>query len=179
MRYLEDFLDVDEEESLAQSIARLTLQHARYKAYTAQRRTAGFGVTFDFEGNRMVDAAPIPAFLLPLRARVARLAQVDEARFAHALVTEYSPGAALGWHRDVGAFGLVAGVSLASGCRMRMRPYPPPEGRSGPRVNLGLAPRSAYVLRNEARWAWEHAIAPTPGLRYSITFRTLRDRPEG
>jgi alkylated DNA repair dioxygenase AlkB len=41
-------------------------------------------------------------------------------------------------------------------------------------LNLPLAARSAYILRGPARWQWQHAIAPTPGDRYSITFRTLR-----
>ncbi len=179
MRYVEDFLDLEEEASLLQSIGGVAMHHARYKSYTAQRRTAGFGVMFDFEGNRMVEASPIPAFLLSLRARVARLVEVDEERFAHVLITEYSTGAALGWHRDVGAFGLIAGVSLGCSCLMRLRPYPPPAGRNGPRVNLRLAPRSLYVLSGEARSAWEHAIPSTPALRHSITFRTLRHRSEG
>jgi alkylated DNA repair dioxygenase AlkB len=29
-----------------------------------------------------------------------------------------------------------------------------------------------YLLRGPARWAWQHAIAPTEALRYSITLRT-------
>ena len=37
--------------------------------------------------------------------------------------------------------------------------------------------RSAYVLKGEARWDWQHAIAPTRELRYSITFRTRREPP--
>jgi len=40
---------------------------------------------------------------------------------------------------------------------------------------MALAPRSIYRLEGEGRWAWQHRIPPTPGLRYSITFRTLRD----
>jgi len=38
--------------------------------------------------------------------------------------------------------------------------------------HVDLAPRSAYVLRGEIRWRWQHAISPTKELRYSITFRT-------
>ena len=39
-----------------------------------------------------------------------------------ALVTEYAPGAVIGWHRDAPQYGpVVIGVSLASACRMRMR----------------------------------------------------------
>ena len=33
-------------------------------------------------------------------------------------------------------------------------------------------PRSAYVLKDDVRWKWQHSIAPTNALRYSITFRT-------
>ena len=39
-------------------------------------------------------------------------------------------------------------------------------------IHLLLTPRSAYVLRGVARWGWQHSVAPTPALRYSITFRT-------
>ena len=40
---------------------------------------------------------------------------------------------------------------------------------------LELEPRSAYVLGGAARSAWQHSIPPTKDLRYSITFRTLRN----
>jgi alkylated DNA repair dioxygenase AlkB len=39
---------------------------------------------------------------------------------------------------------------------------------------VDLAPRSIYSMAGEARWGWQHAISPTPALRYSITFRTRR-----
>ena len=67
-------------------------------------------------------------------------------------------------------FEAVAGVSLAGACTMRFRPYPP---RPGARIlTLELAPRSAYLLVGDVRWQWRHCIAPTPELRFSITFRT-------
>jgi alkylated DNA repair dioxygenase AlkB len=43
-------------------------------------------------------------------------------------------------------------------------------------ITLALPARSAYVLQGTARWGWQHSIPPTPGLRYSITFRTRRER---
>jgi alkylated DNA repair dioxygenase AlkB len=55
---------------------------------------------------------------------------------------------------------------------MRFRPYPPGKGRKSI-LSLDLEPRSAYVLRGDARWRWQHSIPPTKALRYSITFRTL------
>jgi hypothetical protein len=35
------------------------------------------------------------------------------------------------------------------------------------------------VLRAEARWGWQHSVAPTPALRYSITLRTRSQRGSG
>jgi alkylated DNA repair dioxygenase AlkB len=44
------------------------------------------------------------------------------------------------------------------------------------RAKLDIAPRSAYLLSGEARWAWEHSIAAGDLLRFSITFRTMSDK---
>jgi alkylated DNA repair dioxygenase AlkB len=63
---------------------------------------------------------------------------------------------------------------------MRFRPYPHVKHRREWSLALLLEPGSMYVLREEARWGWQHAISPTKALRYSITFRTMRhptDRP--
>ncbi len=120
----------------------------------------------------MKSAAALPAFLEPLRGKAARWCGVAPTAFAHALVTEYRPGTQLGWHRDTPEFGFIVGVSLGGMARMRLRRWPAQKG--GKTYTLDLAPRSAYVLRDEARWRWQHGIAPTPGLRYSITLRTLR-----
>ena len=67
---------------------------------------------------------------------------------------------------------MVVGVSLAGTCRMRFRRYPAEKGTKV--FNLDLAPRSVYVLRDEIRWRWQHSVARTSALRYSITFRTPR-----
>ena len=65
---------------------------------------------------------------------------------------------------------VVAGVSLMSTATMRFRRFPP--AKRAPVYTLDLAARSAYVMRGDARWKWQHSIAATPALRYSITFRT-------
>ena len=54
---------------------------------------------------------------------------------------------------------------------MRFRRYPP--GKRAKALSIDLAPRSVYSMQGEARWHWQHSVPPTPGLRYSITFRTL------
>jgi alkylated DNA repair dioxygenase AlkB len=150
------------------------LAEAQYKRYTAKRRIASFGSRYDFDDNALLPGPPIAEFLLPLRAKVAGWAGVDANDFFDALIAEYRPGSALGWHRDVPDFELIAGVSLASACRMRFRPYPPEKGARGQTLSIELERRSAYVLAGAVRWHWQHSITATPALRYSITFRTRR-----
>jgi alkylated DNA repair dioxygenase AlkB len=148
------------------------LEEARYKDYTAKRRAVSYGYDYDFSYHKIHPAAPLPDFLLPLKERAAEWLGVAPGDVRHALIAQYRPGTALGWHRDVPDFELVCGVSLAASCRMRFRPFPP-RGNRKEVLSIELAPRSAYILRGDARWRWQHGIAPTPALRYSITFRTL------
>ena len=172
LAYVPDFVTEAEEAALLEGIAALELREAQYKEYTARRRVASFGAGYDFDANELTPAPTLAPFLLPLRMKVAAWLGVAAEDFGYALVSEYRPGTQLGWHRDVPQFEMVAGVSLASACTMRFRRFPP--GKGAPILTLDLAPRSAYVLRAEARWGWQHSIAPTPLLRYSITFRTRK-----
>ena len=168
--YQEEFLSQEDEAGLLAEIRRLPLEEAKYKSFTARRRIAAFGSSYDFETNVLGPAPEIPPFLLPLKRRAADLIHVHEEALGHALVNEYRPGTELGWHRDIGEFGIVVGISLAGSCRMRFRRYPPAKGAKV--FSLDLAPRSVYVLRDEIRWRWQHSVAPTQELRYSVTFRT-------
>lgn len=174
-----DFLGRDDEGDLLAAIAAMPLHEARYKAYTARRRIASFGTQYDFEANELQRCQPLPASLKPLsdlaRALLARAGGSGPRRFTNALVAEYAPGTPLGWHRDVPDFEIIVGFSLLGSARMRLRPYPPTEPRRHAVQTIELPPRSAYVLQGEARWGWQHSIAPTDELRYSITFRTPAD----
>jgi alkylated DNA repair dioxygenase AlkB len=170
--YRTDFIDAAEEAELLALIATLPLEEARYRGYTARRRVVHFGTDDDFDYRRVLAAAPIPAPLAPLCAKAAAWIGEAPVALANALVAEYRPGVALGWHRDVPDFETVVGISLAGTARMRFRRYPPLQPKKADVLSLELAPRSAYLLRAEARWGWQHSVAPTPALRYSITFRT-------
>lgn len=173
LAYAPDFLSATEEADALAGIAALELRHATYKEYTAHRRVASFGAGYDFDANELTPAPALAPFLLPLRERVSAWTGVPEEKFGYALVAEYPPGTQLGWHRDVPQFEMVVGVSLGGAARLRLRPFPP---RRGDRILvLPLQPRSAYVLKGESRWGWQHGIAPTRELRYSITFRTRRE----
>jgi alkylated DNA repair dioxygenase AlkB len=171
--YQPAFLTPAEEQSLIAQIPALPLEEARYKSFTARRRIVSFGAGYDFETNALLPAPPLPSFLHPLRERVSGWTGIPAAELRQCTIAEYERGTQLGWHRDVPRFGVVAGISLGSPCRMRLRPYPHVKHRKDRSLILVLEPRSAYVLRDDARWHLQHAISPTKSLRYSITFRTI------
>jgi hypothetical protein len=173
--YRNDFITHDEEASLADQIARLEFSLFEMRGVVARRRVAFFGRTYDSGG---ASTPPVPAFLIPVRDRIAAWARVDADAFAMALVNEYPPGAPIGWHRDAPQYDIVAGLSLLSSCRLKFRPYVSPGAKSPHRRTatheVTLERRSAYLMTGESRNAYEHHIPPVTMLRYSITFRTAR-----
>jgi len=173
-RYAADFISAADEAALLATIATMPLQEARYKAWTAKRRTANFGTAYDYDTHELLARTEVPESLHGLRTRAAAWVGLPDDAFSSALVAEYRPGTPLGWHRDVPDFEIVFGLSLGTACRMRFRRYPPVAPKKADVLSIELAPRSAYVLRGPARWEWQHSIAPTPSLRWSITFRTRR-----
>jgi alkylated DNA repair dioxygenase AlkB len=174
--YRSGFITPAEEEILAGHIRRIEFSTFEMRGVVARRRVAFFGRTYDEGGT----ASPLPSFLEPLRARVAEWAGVEPAAFSMALINEYPPGAPIGWHRDAPQYGIVAGVSLLSSCRMKFRPYvrPTARGSAGPKRtsthSITLERRSAYLMTGESRNSYEHHIPPVSSERYSITFRTAR-----
>ncbi|MEX2270345.1 MAG: alpha-ketoglutarate-dependent dioxygenase AlkB [Vicinamibacterales bacterium] len=177
--YREDFISREEEAELIRHIEAIEFALFEMRGVVAKRRVAFYGQSYD-EGP----AGPIPEFLSSLRARCAEWAGVEAEAFAMALINEYHPGAPIGWHRDAPQYGMVAGVSLLSACRMKLRPYVSPSelaksANRAPRKTtheLTLAPRSAYLITGVARGDFEHSIPAVDALRYSITFRTLRKK---
>ena len=174
LRFREELIPPAEELDLLERIRSLEFHQMRMRGIAARRRVIHYGVTYSFETFRASPGPPVPEFLLPLRARSARFADVDPVKLAEALITEYSPGAAIGWHRDAYPFDIVIGISLLSSCRFRFRRG---KVRAWETAELTLPPRSAYVLTGPARTEWEHSIPPVKELRYSVTFRTLRNNP--
>jgi alkylated DNA repair dioxygenase AlkB len=177
----DDFITPREEDELVDTFRSLGFAEAQYLEYRARRRIVSFGGRYDFSHRELHAAEPLPAWLHPLRARIAALMRVPAESIHHALVAEYRLGTPLGWHRDVPEFDEIGGVSLLGRARMRLRPYPHRKGDRAA-LTLDLPPRSAYAMSGPARWQWQHAISPTKELRYSVTFRTLSsssrsDRP--
>jgi alkylated DNA repair dioxygenase AlkB len=169
--YEPDLVTAATEEELVRNIRELPFKNFEFHGFTGKRRVVFYGWRYDFNESALREAEEIPSFLLPLRDRAARFADLESDALQQALVTEYAPGAAIGWHRDRGVFGDVIGVSLESACVFRLRRK---LGTTWERASLTLEPRSAYLLRGPSRTEWEHSIPAVDSLRYSITFRTMR-----
>ena len=171
LKYEASFLAEAEEARLLDEIRGLEFHEVRMRGVTAKRRVIQYGWHYSFENFKLTEAAPLPAFLVAVRDRAADLAGLDSEALSEALLTEYQPGAAIGWHRDAPPFDIVIGISLLGPARFRFRRG---EVRAWETKEILLEPRSAYVLTGPARSQWQHSIPPMTELRYSITVRTLR-----
>jgi alkylated DNA repair dioxygenase AlkB len=173
-KYQLDLVSAAEEQGLLEHVQALPVKEFEFQGFVGKRRTISFGWHYDFNERTLRNAEPIPAFLLPLRETAAGFAGLSADELQQALVIEYGAGASIGWHRDKAVFGDVVGISLLSRCRFRFRRK---VGTSWERASLIAEPRSAYLLRGPSRTEWEHSIPAVDALRYSITFRSLRQTP--
>jgi alkylated DNA repair dioxygenase AlkB len=172
-QYQPEFLTKDEERDLVVHLQDLPFKEFEFHGFLGKRRVVSFGWKYDFSAGKLRESEPIPEFIEPIREKAAEFADIEPQTLAHVLVTEYSPGTTIGWHRDRPQYEDVIGISLGSECVFRLRRK---AGSSWQRRSITLAPRSVYALRGPVRNEWEHSIPAVARLRYSITSRNLRVR---
>ncbi|UQE03038.1 alpha-ketoglutarate-dependent dioxygenase AlkB [Bradyrhizobium japonicum] len=164
MKYQPEFLSADEERALLAGIEKLPFREFEFRGFTGKRRTVSFGRRYDVNGGGLTRTDDMPEFLTALRTRAEALAGLASHNFQQVLVTEYAPGAGIGWHKDRSVFGDVAGISLLSSCTCRRAE------KGFERNTLVAEPRSIYLLCGPSRTEWQHSIPGVKSLRYSITF---------
>jgi alkylated DNA repair dioxygenase AlkB len=169
-RYQAELLTAAEEAALARELGALPFKPFDFHGHLANRQVVSFGFSYDYGSRRMLDAAPIPEFLEPLRRKIAAVFRRPAETFEQVLINEYRAGAGIGWHRDRALFAEVVGVSLLAPCILRFRRR---LDEAWDRMSLTVEPCSAYLLSGASRTLWEHSIPPLDRHRYSITFRTL------
>jgi alkylated DNA repair dioxygenase AlkB len=167
LRYVPEYVSQADERALVDAIDALPWNTEW------RRRRQPYGAGYGQGGA----APPIPDWGRRLAERMFADG-VTDVPFDQMLVNEYLPGQGISPHRDYAPFGrTVVSLSLLSSCIMDL--HHPPTGR---RERLLLEPRSLLVLADEARYDWEHGIAPRKrdawhGLpversrRLSVTFR--------
>ncbi len=175
LTYEPEFISSESEKELLDIFRELAFRTFEMHGVTAKRRVLHFGLTYSYLTTQVAPGEPIPEFLLPLREQIARCFGNEAEDYLEALINEYPAGAGIGWHRDAPVFEDVVGISIGSECRFKLRRGSKP---SKVGFELGVQPRSLYRMAGSVRWEWQHSIPPAKDLRYSITFRTLRDSAE-
>jgi alkylated DNA repair dioxygenase AlkB len=168
--YAPNILSQAEEAGCVRLFAALPFKPFEYHGYLGNRRIVSFGWRYDYSKRALRDSADLPDFLKPLREAAAGFAGLSPDSLQQALVTEYSPGAGIGWHRDKPMFEDVMAFSFLSACNLRFRRK---DGDIWQRSSFAVEPRSIYLLRGPARRDWYHSIPPLQTLRYSVTFRNF------
>jgi alkylated DNA repair dioxygenase AlkB len=172
-RYYPDAITAKDERRLLTEIAGLPFKEFQFHGFEGKRRIVSFGWRYDFGQHKALPTNPIPPFLREVCEKIQAASAFVFHGLEQVLVTEYAPGAPIGWHRDRPVFDDVMGLSLAAPCSFRLRKAL--SGGKWQRTSLRLEPRSAYFLSGPARWEWEHSIPPLEQLRYSLTFRNIRE----
>jgi alkylated DNA repair dioxygenase AlkB len=172
-RYRPELIDRAEEQRLVAEFEKLEFAPFEFQGFLGKRRVISFGWRYDFNKGGLHKAGDIPDFLWPARERAAQFAGLKAGDLQHVLLTEYPPGSTIGWHKDRPQFDDVIGISLRSPCNFRFRRK---EGAKWERRSFTAEPRSVYLLRGQVRTEWEHSIPPLDAQRYSITFRSLKER---
>jgi len=167
LRYLPEYVTEAEQRALAAAIDK------RPWNTEWRRRRQSYGTGY----GKIAATTPIPDWGRRLADRVLADGITPEP-FDLMLVNEYQPGQGIARHRDSEPFGrTVVALSLLSPCVMDFR-----RRTTGRRERLLLEPRSLLVMSDEARYEWEHGIAPRKAdvwhgmrverrRRLSVTFR--------
>ena len=171
--YYPDFITVEEEEKLLAIIQRFELQNMQFHEYEARRKVISFGKGWSFTEQRLKEGNIIPHELDFLIERLAKHVNILPQLIAQVLFTEYPVGSVINWHRDAPPFKIIAGISLLSDCKFKLRPHEKAKQTRQATLSLTVQRRSLYVMQGTAKTEWQHSTAPVKKVRYSLTFRTL------
>jgi alkylated DNA repair dioxygenase AlkB len=173
-KYQPDFLVPEEEHALLRHVERLPFSEFEFHGFTGKRRTVSFGWRYDFNGGGLTKTEDMPEVLSELRARAETFAGSASGSFQQVLVTEYAPGAGIGWHKDRSVFGHVVGISLLSPCTFRLRRRKKRIRANEPRCRAALHLSSAGSLAHQM--APQHSRRRKPALLTFIPQRSRRAR---
>ena len=134
-----------------------------------------FGQGWSFTEQQLKKGNDIPSEFEFLVARIADQLKIKTSAITQFLITEYPVGSVINWHRDAPPFDTIAGVSLLSDCIFKLRPHDKLKQTRGATISLPVQRRSLYTMQGSAKSEWQHCTAPLERVRYSLTFRTLRD----
>jgi alkylated DNA repair dioxygenase AlkB len=169
------FITEAEEMYLAKTIQQFDLQNMKFHEYEAKRKVISFGRGWSFTDQKLKEGNPIPGEFNFLVERIANHLQIPKESIAQFLITEYPVGSVINWHRDAPPFETIVGVSLLCDCNFKLRPHDKTKQTRAATISLLVQRRSIYSMTGIAKTAWQHSTAPLNKIRYSLTFRTLKN----
>jgi alkylated DNA repair dioxygenase AlkB len=170
-RYSPDLFSPAAEQDFVAQFEALPFKPFDFHGYKGNRRIVSYGYRYDYAGRTLRTSEAMPKFLASLRDVASQFSGIAAEKLEQALVTEYAPGAGIGWHRDKPMFEDVVALSFMAPCVLRLRQQ---DGTGWRRQSAEIAPRSGYLLHGSVRTEWEHSIVSLDVLRYSVTFRSFR-----
>ena len=120
-RYVPDVLSSAEEKSLVQLFEKLPVRPFEFHGYEENRRIYTSGHGYIFAGQEPRADASIPEFLRPLTEIASQVSGSPADAFEQLMLTEYAPGAGIGWHRDRPMYEDIVAVSFLAPCTLRLR----------------------------------------------------------
>jgi alkylated DNA repair dioxygenase AlkB len=170
-RYTPNVISATEEQSLVRQFEKLPFVPFEFHGHVANRRIYTFGHKYVFAGQKPRADASIPPYMQLLTEIASQISGAPADAFEQVMVTEYRPGAGIGWHRDRPTYEDIVAVSFLAPCTLRLRRR---AAEDWERRSTWVDSRSAYLLHGEVRDGWQHSIAPMEIMRYSVTLRTFR-----
>jgi hypothetical protein len=169
--YTPNVISVAEEADFVKYFEGLALRPFDFHGFPANRRIFTFGRSYLFAGQKPRADARIPEYFGPLLEIASRVSGPPAEAFQQIMVSEYPPGAGIGWHRDRPPYEDIVAISFVAPCVLRLRRR---NGEIWERRSTLVEPRSAYLLHGPVRNVWSHSVTPMETLRYSVTLRTFR-----
>jgi alkylated DNA repair dioxygenase AlkB len=147
------------------------------------RKVIQYGYTYPYTGGTLQPTTPIPELyqsLIPrFNAFIKENIDDQDVPFDQLIINQYLSGQGIAAHIDhTIKFGaIIACVSLGSGIEITFT-------RTGyDAVKIYVEPNSLYIMSDEARYLWKHAIAQrksdnncSRGTRISLTFREALEK---
>lgn len=177
LRYVPDYIDAATEAALIQTI------DAQPWLSDLKRRVQHYGYKYDYRARSITQdfrIGEIPLWLMPICDKLHEEG-IFSRRPDQVIINEYLPGQGITSHVDcVPCFGeTIASLSLCSTCVMEFASQ-----KTGEKVSQFLEPCSLLVMKDDARYEWQHAISGRKSdnwqgqkfhrvRRVSLTFRTV------
>src|SRR5580704_3617495 len=120
-RYIPDVLTPPQEKSLVTEFEKLPLRPFEFHGYQGNRRIYTFGHRYIFAGQEARADASIPEYLQQLTDIASRISGMPADAFEQLMLTEYAPGAGIGWHRDRPPYENIVAVWFLAPCTLRLR----------------------------------------------------------